>query len=324
MTVAIQQQRNIFDRAVVLSLSLSRPGNRRKVSKALIKKATANGHVSSDITSDDAPITVNGDLKMLHVAQDLIDSPELKAIEKHDGEIRRYVQGLALPSPLGGGKYLLPIALVELVDGRLGELFNARHDLIRIAVDVYPTRKAEAEARKGPLFNELDYPPVRRYESAFGMYWQYFVFSPAASLEGISANLFHRENEKFQTQMVQAQQEISDLLRVAAKECVDHMVERLTPGEDGKPKTFRNSLVQNLLDFMSTFDARNIADDQELGELMTKVRELMKGVTPDTLRDSTAIRSYVLNGVQKVKEQLDGLVVTRTARAVAFEDEDAA
>ena len=61
-------------------------------------------------------------------------------------------------------------------------------------------------------------------------------------------------------------------------ELVQHLVERLQPGADGKPKVFRDSLVRGMEEWLSDFSARNLAQDGELSSLVERARELLHPV----------------------------------------------
>lgn len=46
------------------------------------------------------------------------------------------------------------------------------------------------------------------------------------------------------------------------------MVDRLSNGDDGKPKILRNGMIDNLTEFFATFEERNLFNDDELREMI--------------------------------------------------------
>src|ERR1700691_3676436 len=82
---------DLVRKTVCIKVRLSMMGNTRKVSTA---------HVEVDADKD-----------LLRVSKHLLDSAELKAIARFDGEIRRYLYNLCLPFEIG--IHLLPIAALE-------------------------------------------------------------------------------------------------------------------------------------------------------------------------------------------------------------------
>ena len=298
----------LFERSICLVASFSRMGTRRKVSNSQIE--------------------AEADKSLLHVSKEILDSQDFRAVQKHDGETRNYLRGIALPSPMfKGGVSLIPIALVEQVDAYLQDRIAERDMLVQTAIKAYPGLIEKAQRRLGPLFDSRDYPPVDRVKAAFNLSTQYVVFNTPGTLKAISKSIFEREQAKAEKEISEATGAIIQVLTLNFQKLIEHMVERLTPEADGKQKIFRNSLVENMDEFLTTFKARvTVAgeDRQDVVELMTladRAREVMKNVTPDALRDSTDIRQYVSNSMAKVKESLDLMVESRS-RVRRDEDEE--
>lgn len=279
----------IMDRAVCLSLEIHKPGNRRKVS-------------SSQVETD-------ADKSMINVSKLLLDSAEYKAISRHDGEVRQWLYSRALPGPFRAGVYLIPHELVLDVDTHLREAGAAREELIDAFMLAYPSLESEAAAKLGSLYDPKDYPEESLLRAAFSVHWSYFAFQTPDTLRRISTQLFERERDKAAASWVDATKEVREALRAGFAELVDHMAERLT-GD----KVFRNSLVENFRDFLSTFDFRNITDDADLRALVTRAGQLLDGVNPDTLRKEEGLRDAVARGMAEINASLDTMIVNRPKR----------
>ncbi len=292
----------LFEKAVCLVLSLSKLGNRRTLSTALVE--------------------VDADKELISVKKTLLSSSELKAIEHFDAEIRRFLVSRCLPSLFAAGTYLVPIPLVEEVDARLVGLSETRDRLVNDFAAVYPALVAEARGRLRSAFSYQDYPCPEDLTSSFRMQWRYVAFSVPGRLEGISAHLFHKEQEKAARLWQEALEEVRTLLRSHLADMVHHLVERLgSNGPDGKPKIFKSSLVTNLTTFLETFDARNLSDDTELAEVVGRARSLLGGVDAQGIRSSQELRSSLCTGFAGLQTTLDSLVVTKPVRAFNFADE---
>jgi hypothetical protein len=92
------------------------------------------------------------------------------------------------------------------------------------------------------------------------------------------------------------------------------MVDVLTPGPDGKIRTFRDSTVEHLTGFLDTFAARNIVDDDDMAQLVTRAREVMAGADAKSLRTAPMVQGIVRNGLTEVRNQLAALTTTRSRR----------
>jgi hypothetical protein len=287
--IAENEQANILSKAVCLNLELAKPGNSRKVSTSQIE--------------------VDADKALIHVSKKLLDSEEYKKIVRHDNETRLWLYSRALPGPFRAGTYLIPHDLVLPVDAHLRIAQTKRDGLIDEFLAAYPTLQAEAEEKLAALYNPTDYPASETVKAAFSMRWSYFTFQTPEKLKSISASLFQQEQEKAATTWKEATDEVRQALRAGFGELVAHMTDRLT-GD----KIFRNSLVENFADFLETFQARNITNDEELQSLVGKARQMLDGVNPDDLRKQEGLKDTIAAGMGKINSQLDSMIVNRPKR----------
>src|SRR6266567_4657562 len=123
-------------KTVFVKLHLGLLGNTRKVSSAQVE--------------------VDADKNSIHISKSLLDSPELEAVRRLDGEIRRYLYSICLP--FEPGIHLLPIGLIEPADDKLNEfraklkeqVERARHLLSGTTTDaIRNTTELRARVREG-------------------------------------------------------------------------------------------------------------------------------------------------------------------------------
>ena len=298
----------IFKSSVLLVLELRRPGVRRSVK-----------------TADTRYNDVGEAAKQVHVSKDILDSKELTEIEQAHGELRRYVQSKCLPSRFKSGTYLLPICAIEQVDDHIQSAAQQIEEKVAAFIAAYPQRKAEALAKLtvAGLADESDYPDPETLRGAFDVRTAYVAFDTPSTLKTIRRDIFEREREKAAATWANAVDEGRALLLDTMTQLTESMVERLTPGEDGKPKVFRDSLVTNMTEFLDTFTAKNtITNDAELAAVVADMRGLLTGVNPKDLRKDEAIRATVTENVQRIKDQLASRVINTPARAYSFVGEE--
>ena len=293
---------DIMQSTVCISITFGSLGNHRKVS-----------------TSE---VEVNAEKDLINVSKKLLDSEELKAITKHDGETRAWLMSICLPSLFRSGIYLVPIAAIEKVQERLEAAKTKRQELIEKFLLTYESCKAEAQTKLRDLFNATDYPSIGRVRNAFVFEWAWITFSTPGKLKEISQGFFEQEKHKAEAHWQEATQAVQELLREQFKELVSHLVERLTPGPDGKPKKFKESTIKNMKDFLENFSIRNVTDDNELQALVTATTKLMTGVEAGDLRSNEAVRGNIQKGFTLVQECLDKLVVEGRTRKIILEDTD--
>jgi hypothetical protein len=133
-------------KTVCIKVRLSRMGNTRQVSTS---------HIEADADKD-----------LLRVSKHLVDSAELKAIGRFDGEIRRYLYNICLPFEIG--IHVLPIAALEQVEQRLRQFAVDRTELVKAFLAAYPSLCVDAAKRLRGLYNPTDYPSGEDVAREFG------------------------------------------------------------------------------------------------------------------------------------------------------------
>lgn len=286
-------------------------------------KTFNNSKVISDVgqKGQGSTVEVDANAKLINVRKKLLNSPELRAVETHKGQIVNWLYSRVLTSVFPkGGIYILPNGIINLVDEYLTKQLEVRKALIAKAVKAY--KAAKAQARKpapeglGEAFVESDYPTEEEFADSFLMKWRYLAFDVPPTLENVRADIFKREQAKAAREWEVIGDELKALMRGQMAELVTHMVEALEPGEEGKKKRFNDTLVGegntvskgNISDFLALFDARNIAEDADLAKLAEQARKLLKGVDNQGLRDDDTLREKVHNGFAAIKEKLDAMV----------------
>jgi len=293
---------SIFDKAVCLSVTLRRLGVRKKV---------ATGAVAAPGTDPEA----------LHVSKELLESKTFEDIVSLDGEIRAYVTTYCLPSPFKSGVYLLPDTVTKKVDSKLEAYKLDRQELVDRFVDEYPARVKAARDRLGPLFNPDDYPDADSVRAAFSMETKYLGFSTPERLKRISGEIWKREKDKAAREIASFTEQTRQLLRAQAAGLLQKMIERLSPKDDGSQKVFRDSLVENVNEFLATFADKNIAEDGELAGLMDKARKIMAGVNPEALRTDDQLRARIATQAAEITKTLDTMIIDRPKRKIDLDAE---
>jgi hypothetical protein len=310
MTPAVEQAQaaaegnDLQAKTVILQFALGTLGTRRKMSKGQV----------------DDKVTVDADKDYLHVSKEILRSARLTALRAHDRMIRNYIRSKSVPSFYRGGFYLVAVGAVPEIDAGIQAMLSTRRGLVQSFLEEYPSLVEKAQDSLKGVYDLRDYPSVGQVEAAFTVDTRYLSFSTPSTLKGISADIFKRESENMRQSIQSATEEITQLLRTQAHELLAHMVERLEPDADGKPKVFKASMVTNITDFLDNFDIRNVADDAELAQIMGNVRSLLSGVDAKQLRTQEGAREAIRAQVGQIAMKLDGMVVKKPKRAVTFGD----
>jgi hypothetical protein len=171
------------------------------------------------------------------------------------------------------------------------------------------------EGGLGPLFEPADYATIAEdWKEAFSLDSQWLALGIP---DDLPPALKAKTAEKFERQMVEAAEECKDALRCSLGNFLDNLVERLTPGEDGKPKVFRDTLIENVRQFCQVFDARNFLNDTELSDLVSKCKAVLQdpNATPEKIRQYSSVRENTAKQFQAIQAELGAMIETRKARA---------
>lgn len=302
---------SIFDKTICLVLTVGSIGTTRKAKGAAQLVAAEAVQANRDF------VTLN---------KKLFQSPKFKAIKSLDGEFRTEIDKLALPSLLKSGTKAIPIPFVEKVDDMVIEYKAKRAGLVADLKAEWPTIVAQAAEELGPqLFDPRNYPSAERLDSLFYVEHRWIDYGTPARLKAIKADIFRREQEKAEAEVQNAKEQAINDIRGRALGLVSHIVERLTPSEDGKRKIFRDTMLGNVKEFLDIFPVLNTAaGDSELAPIVAKARLVLDGVDPKLLRDDELVRQKVQQEFSQIETLLDGMVTEQTRRIVVEDDDEGA
>ena len=95
---------------------------------------------------------------------------------------------------------------------------------------------------------------------------------------------------------------------------VSHLTERISGSDDGQPKVFRDSAIENIREFFQRFRELNVHSSDQLDQLVEQSQRILNGVEPQALRDTDQLRQRVAGELSAVQSVLDGLLVDRPRR----------
>ena len=299
---AVSTGNRIQNDSVMLYLSVGRLRTRRKLSTSAVE---------TDI-----------DKTLLHISKDILESPELEAIATHDNELRSWIKARCLPSPFKKkGVLILPVRLIQEVMNRIDQAQVARQPLVEAFMATYAQRKAEALPKLASGFDARDYPPDDAVRGSFTFEAQMWELSAPGQLQAINRELYQRELCKMNNMWSEARETINSVLLEELRKLTAHMADRLAPGVDGKGKTFRNTTITNLTEWLELFSARNLGDDAELVSVVERARALIAGVDPENVRDSESLRNQLANDFKAITHELDESLINRPVRVIDLTEE---
>ena len=251
----------------------------------------------------------------LSAAKKLLDvkHPAFKFVTTVRGRALSLWKGMSLPYPEPGIR-LIRQDDVPVFDVQLTSLKAELAEAVLQLDERYGELKSAARARLGRLYNSTDYP-----DSLIGLFkleHDYPSIEAPEYLRELSPELFRQEQARVTARFEEAVQLAEEAFTAEFAKVVSHLTERLSGTEDGKPKVFRDSAIENLGEFFGRFRALNVRSNVELDQLVEDAQRIVRGVEPQALRDNSQLRQQVVTQLSGVQSVLDGLMVDRPRRRI--------
>jgi hypothetical protein len=251
----------------------------------------------------------------LSAGKKLLDTshPAYKAVTAVRNRVVTYWRGISLPFPEPGIRLIRQDDVaafdVQMTSHRI-ELDEAVADLNRRYSDL----RAAAQQRLGMLYNAGDYP--QNLLGLFGLAWEYPSVEPPDYLRQLSPELFRQEQERVRARFDEAVQLAEQAFLSELGKLVAHLAERLTGQEDGRPKVFRDSALENFREFFERFHSLNVRSNEDLDMLVARARSILRGIDPQDLRDNQSLRQQVTTDLVRVQASVDQMLVDRPRRNI--------
>ena len=251
--------------------------------------------------------------QFLSAGKKLLDSkhPAFRAVNAIKHEVTAYWRGVSLPFPESGIR-LIRQQDIGAVQVQLTTLKAELAEAVEHLDQQFDTLKATARERLGSLFNPADYPDELR--SLFDVTWDFPNVEPPSYLQQLSPELYRQESQRVAARFDEAVQLAEAAFLEEMSRLVSHLTERLSGTEDGQPKVFRDSAIENIREFFQRFRELNVHSSEQLDQLVEQSHRILSGVEPQALRDTSQLRQRVAGELSAVQSVLDGLLVDRPRR----------
>lgn len=307
-----------LDEPVSATEEMSRAAKRMRTTMAAVRVSFTWMGVRKSLNpqqKSQAAESFGAEKDFLSAAKKLLDTghPAFKAVTAVRSTIAHTWKSQSLPYPEPGVR-LIRQGDVAGFDRKMQEL---RLDLNNAVLELdrqYSQMRTAAAQRLGTLFDVQDYPPSLIGEFAVG--WDFPSVEPPDYLRQLSPELYRQEAARVAARFDEAVQLAETAFIEELSKLVSHLTERLNGEDDGKPKVFRDSAVENLTEFFDRFRRLNVRSNDQLDNLVGQARQVIRGVVPQSLRDDMALRQKVAGELASVGSLLDGLLVDRPRRNI--------
>jgi hypothetical protein len=253
--------------------------------------------------------------KFLSAGKKLLDNtaPAFKAVTTVRGRVIAFWRSMSLPYPEPGVRLIRQ----DRIEGFTEQMREFQEELAEAVANLdrhYSDLRNAARQRLGSLYNPGDYP--ESLSEMFSIEFDFPSVEAPAYLQQLNPQLYQEECRRVQQRFDEAVRLAEEAFAAELAKLVSHLTERLSGAEDGKPKTFRNSCVENLNEFFQRFRQLNIRSSEQLDSLVADAQRIIRGVEPQALRDDQGLRQHVATEMGRVQSMLDGLLVDRPRRNI--------
>lgn len=275
-----------------VKLSFSWLGTQRKLSDAQTKQAADMFSASTDLVT---------------ASKRLIDTshPAYKAATAIKSQAAAFWRGITLPYPQEGVR-LIRQADIATFEERMNEFKTQLSAAVANMQLEYEAIKEKAREKLGSLYNAADYPET--LEGVFAIAWEYPPIDPPQYLMSFNPQLYAQEQSRVQQRFEDAVAMAENAFAEELSGLISHLIERLTDEPDGKKKTFKASTIENFKEFYQNFRRMNVRSNANLEALITQANNLVAGVTPNELRQSTDLQQSLRTQMSALQTSLDSVI----------------
>jgi len=253
--------------------------------------------------------------QFISAAKKLIDTSDAKfrAVTAVRNRAVGYWRANSLPFPEPGIR-LIRRSDLQQIEAQMRRFRQQLEAAVTELQAHYHHLRQAARLRLGSLYNPADYPDSLAEQ--FAMSWDYPSVEPPPYLQWLDPQLYQQQCRAVAARFQEAVRLAEQAFIAELAKLVDHLAERLAGQQDGRPKIFRDSAVQNLREFFDRFRHLSLHSSAELDELVERARQLLAGIGPQQLRDSEALRRHVAARLTEIGTALEGLMTDRPRRNI--------
>jgi hypothetical protein len=159
----------------------------------------------------------------------------------------------------------------------------------------------------GDQFDRGDYRPSDEVEAGFG--FTYTIRNVGAiTLDGLPSFIVDQEVAKEREQRTAAVEDFKVVLRITLSKLIESLFNAVKPQYDGKKRAVKDANVANLLEFISNYEKQDMANDTETQALIADMKKVLKGVTPEMLRESDNLKVAIAAKMEAFQKTAHNLV----------------
>jgi hypothetical protein len=226
-------------------------------------------------------------------------SDHLKKIEKYAAKCRGWNSAQTLPWMKGVG--LLPMENFFKYREQLGTMEANFYALVHDFIIAYPQIKNDQAFKLGKYYRADEFPDVDTLPRRFKFEYNFLPVPESGDFRinceaRVKADLQEQYDKMFKDKLQEAMRDPWDRLHGM----LVRMSERLTDGEDGERKIFRDSLLENAVELCDLLTRLNVTKDPELEKARRMLEQAVTSTDIKDLRADEGARLELKTNVQDI------------------------
>lgn len=273
--------------------------------------------------------------KGVTASKSLLDCPEYDALTTKANEIRSYMRCHQVPNCdallLQDSAFPVPLDMVEEVDEWLKRACKDFNTLHKILITNYDKRKLEsynALQKEQLVLNDTelkvvdlsDFKTLEQVRCDIGIEYRMVSYSTPIKLRDINKAIFQRETNKIKSIATETMEGVVGALLKMSRDCLDHLIDLMTPGEDNKSKSLKGDPIEKAKEMFDRIRSMNVTKNAELDAISKQCRQILDGTDTEVLRDSQATRLQTARLLKQIKKTVDAAVVKAPSRKILLDD----
>jgi hypothetical protein len=230
---------------------------------------------------------------------------ELETVIAVSKAIRLWHQRQTLPWS-DGGERLLPLPNFLAYKQGLMEWESKFNDVVQDFCDKYPSLISAQAFQMGALFDRTEYPVADQIRHKFYMG---YTFSPVPGTQDwrvqTDADLRHELEVQYQQAYDERVAKVTKDLWDRLHACLTHMSDRLSDGDAGKRKIFRDSLLTNAVELCGMLTRLNVMNDPALEVARKHLESTLVGLDAKDLRKDESARKEIKASVDAILQRFE-------------------
>ena len=224
----------------------------------------------------------------------------LDTITKYAANARAWHLSQTLPWS-DNGLRLLPVSNFITYKEQLNTLETNFNALVEKFIVAYPNLVSAAAFQLGALFNRDEYPDADKVANKFKFNCNFLPVPTAGDFrvdinEESKQELIASCNNAYQDRLNSAMKDAWSRLH----EHLLRMSDRLSDGEEGKNKIFRDSLIENAVELVDLLKHFNLTNDPSMEQARLDLRDAINDHDAQDLRENFVAREAVKSKVDEI------------------------